>query len=229
MCSILAANRRRDLELVFFENRDRPKELFLGSDVREIEGVVGIYDFRAKSMACGYALRTGVAAGVANILGYIGKKSRGAILLAALEKGKSASDAARKIKEEVSSGEYSSARYVVCDPKLIVSIESFGTRVNSLENRRSHFVVTANHFRSLPFGTKHENSLLREQYMRTLGKDITEDRVLKLATRHRNPAICRHGRTLSSFAVFKKRDERARILYSLREPCKGYSEFVPES
>src|SRR5579885_3544774 len=76
MCSIIAANRQKEMELIFLENRDRPKELFIGNDVRKIGDVVGVYDFRAQGIACGYSLKTGVAGGVANILGYYGKKSR---------------------------------------------------------------------------------------------------------------------------------------------------------
>lgn len=225
MCSIVAANRQKDLDLVFFENRDRPKELFIGNDIRRIDDVVGIYDFRAKGMACGYSLRSGTAAGVTNILGYTGTKSRGVILLRALKEGRSAKDAARIIKNEVSTGDYGSARYVICDAKSIISIESFGTKIDSSDARRSKFLVTANHFHKLRIGKKHENSILREKYMKTLGKNITEESVLKLATRHRDPAICRHGRTLSSFIVFKHHSVQPRILYSLAEPCRGYSKY----
>ena len=228
MCSIVAANRQKELALIFFENRDRPKELFIGNDIRRIDSVVGIYDFRAKGMACGYSLRTGTAGGVANILGYTGKKSRGVILLKALKEGSSAKDAALIIKREVSSGDYSSARYVLCDEKSIVSLESFGTKVHSSEGYRSKFVVTTNHFHNLRAGSRLHNSILRERYLQTLGDNITEPGIMKLATRHRNPAICRPGRTLSSFIVFKKVDVAPRILYSLGEPCKGYREF-PET
>lgn len=69
---------------------------------------------------------------------------------------------------------------------------------------------------------------MREKYLEKLGSKITEESVLKLAARHRNPAICRHGRTLASFAVFKRRHESSpRILYPIEEPCKGYREFSP--
>ena len=226
MCSIVAANRQKELDLVFFENRDRPKELFIGNDIRRIGDVVGIYDFRAKGIACGYSFRSGTVGGVANILGYAGKKSRGVILLRALKEGRSAKDAARIIKREVSIGDYSSARYVLCDEKSIVSLESFGTKVHSSKDHRSRFVVTTNHFHNLREGKRFESSILREKYMKTLGKNITEQSILKLATRHRNPAICRHGRTLSSFIVFKRHGEEPRVLYSLLEPCKGYKEFL---
>jgi hypothetical protein len=226
LCSIVAANRQKELDLVFFENRDRPKELFIGNDIRRIDDVVGIYDFRAKGMACGYSLKSGTAGGVANILGYAGKKSRGAILLRALKEGKSAKDAARIIKREVSGGDYSSARYVLCDENSIVVLESFGTKVHSSEDHRNKFIVTTNHFHNLRAGKRFQNSILREKYMKSLGKNLNEQSILKLATKHRNPAICRHGRTLSSFIVFKSHGEvRSRILYSLGEPCKGYNEF----
>ena len=225
MCSIIAANRQKELDLVFLENRDRPKELFIGNDIRKIGDVVGIYDFRAKGIACGYSVVSGTAGGVANILGYSGKKSRGVLLLKALQEGQSASDAARIIKKEASGGEYSSATYVICDRKSIINIESFGTKVHSSQNKRKKFVVTTNHFHNLGEGKKPENSILREKYLERLGT-VTEESVLKLATRHRNPAICRHGRTLSSFAVFKNHaEQRLRILYSVQEPCKGYKEF----
>ena len=69
MCSIIAANHQDKFDLLFFENRDRPKELFIGNDIRRIGDVIGIYDFRAKGIACGYSEASGVAAGVANILG----------------------------------------------------------------------------------------------------------------------------------------------------------------
>jgi hypothetical protein len=228
MCSIVAANRQNELDLVFFENRDRPKELFIGNDIRKIDSVVGIYDFRAKGMACAYSLKSGTAAGVANILGYTGKKSRGVILLRALKEGRSAKDAARIIEREVASGDYSSGRYVTCDEKSIITLESFGKKVD-LSEARNKFVVTANHFHNLRQGKMLENSILREKYMKTLGEDISEQSILKLATRHRNPAICRHGRTLSSFIVFKRRGEAPKILYSLHEPCEGYRLFEAQS
>jgi hypothetical protein len=226
LCSIVAANRQKELDLVFFENRDRPKELFIGNDARRIDDVIGIYDFRAKGIACGYSLKSGTAGGVANILGYTGRKSRGAILLTALREGESARDTARIIKEEVSSGFYGSARYVLCDKESIVSLESFGKKVDYSENHSSKFVVTTNHFHKLRLGRRLENSILRERYLKTLGKNVTEEGIKKLATRHRNPAICRHGRTLASFIVFKRHKEAPRILYSLEEPCKGYKEFL---
>jgi hypothetical protein len=225
LCSIVAANRQKELDLLFFENRDRPKELFIGNDIRRIGNVIGIYDFRAKGVACGYSLKSGTAGGVANILGYSGEKSRGVILLKALKEATSAKGAAQIIRTEVSSGMYSSARYVLCDKKSIVSLESFGTKVHSSDNHGRRFVVTTNHFHNLRSGKRLENSVLREKYLKRLGDNITEQSILKLATRHRNPAICRHGRTLSSFIVFKKHDEGPRILYSLGEPCKGYKEF----
>ena len=226
MCSIIAANKQKELDLVFLENRDRPKELFIGNDIRRIGDVVGIYDFRAEGIACGYSLKSGTAAGVANILGYTGNKSRGVLLLRALQEGRSAEDAARIINSEASSGEYSSATYVLCDEKSIISIESFGTRIHVSRNSRKKFVVTTNHFHNLHGGRTPENSVLREKYLEKLGSKITEESLLKLATRHRNPSICRHGRTLASFAVFKKHRERSRILYSICEPCKGYKEFT---
>lgn len=226
LCSIIAANHQKELDLVFFENRDRPKELFIGNDIRQIDDVVGIYDFRAKGIACGYSFRSGTAGGVANILGYTGNKSRGVILLRALQEAKSAKDAGQIIKKEILRGDYSSARYILCDQKSIVSLENFGTKVHLSEDHRRKFVVTTNHFHNLRSGMRHENSVLRESYLKTVGRDITEQSILKLATRHRNPAICRHGRTLSSFIVFKNHvEEQARILYSLEEPCKGYKEF----
>lgn len=224
MCSIVAANRQGDLDLVFLENRDRPKELFTGNDIQKIDGVVGIYDYRSKGISSGYSLKSETAGGVANILGYSGPKSRGVILLHALQEGGSAKDTARIIMEEVSCGDYGSASYVACDRKNIINIESFGRKVHVSHNERKKFVVTTNHFRHLVEGTRLENSVLREKYLKNLGS-VTEESVLKLATRHRDPAICRHGRTLASFAVFKKHDESPRILYSTREPCKGYKEF----
>lgn len=224
MCSIIAANRQGGLDLAFLENRDRPKELFIGNDVRRIGDVVGVYDYRAKGIAAGYSMRSGTAGGVANILGYTGSKSRGVLLLNALQEGRSAKDVARIIKKEVNIGEHSSAIYVVCDRKSIINIESFGTKVHESQNRAKKFVVTTNHFHHLVGGMRLENSVLREKYLERLGS-ITEENVLKLATRHRNPAICRHGRTLASFAVFKRRDREPKILYSVQEPCKGYEEF----
>ena len=224
MCSIIAANRQGDLDLVFLENRDRPKELFIGNDIRRIGDVVGIYDLRAKGMATGYSLKSDTAGGVANILGYTGSKSRGVILLEALQKGRSAKDAARIIKREVSGGEYGSATYVICDRKSIINIESFGTKVHESQNGRKKFVVTTNHFHHFGEGMRLENSVLREKYLERLCS-VTEESVLKLATRHRNPAICRHGRTLASFVVFKRHNEKPRILYSVEVPCKGYKEF----
>lgn len=225
MCSIIAANGQNDLDLVFLENRDRPKELFIGNDVRKIGDVVGIYDLRARGIACGYSDRSGTAGGVANILGYVGKKSRGVLLLEALQEGGSAKDAAKIIKERVLSGDYSSATYVLCDKRSIISIESFGTKMHESKSPKNRFIVTTNHFHHLNDGEKQKNSVLREKYLKQLGKNINQDSVLKFATRHRNPAICRHGRTLASFAVFKDRKKDARIFYSVSEPCKGYQKF----
>jgi hypothetical protein len=228
MCSIIAANRQKEMELIFLENRDRPKELFIGNDVRKIGDVVGVYDFRAQGIACGYSLKAGVAGGVANILGYYGKKSRGVLLLNALQSGCSAKDVREIIEQEVSSGEFSSATYVICDKDSIFRIESFGKEVTSLaQGSAKKFVVTTNHFHRLKNGKKSKDSILREKYLKLLGNGrITKEKVLKLATRHRNPAICRHGKTLASFAVFKRKEEQgAQILYSIGEPCKGYSEF----
>lgn len=54
MCSIIAANKQKELDLVFLENGDRPKEPFRGNDIRRIGDVIGIYDFRARGIACGY-------------------------------------------------------------------------------------------------------------------------------------------------------------------------------
>ena len=230
MCSIIAANRQSDLDLAFLENRDRPKELFIGNDVRKIGDVVGVYDYRAKGIAAGYSIRSDTAGGVANVLGYSGSKSRGVLLLNALQEGRSARDVVRIIKKEVKNGEHSSAIYVICDRKSIINIESFGTKVYESQNReKKKLVVTTNHFHHLEGGMRLKNSVLREKYLNRLGS-VTEKNVLKLATRHRNPAICRHGRTLASFAVFKRpSDKKPRIFYSVQEPCKGYTEFKNSS
>ncbi len=224
MCSIIAANRQRELDLAFLENRDKPKELFVGNDIRKIGRVVVIYDYRANGIACGYSLDHGVAGGVANILGYAGAKSRGVLLLNALSNGKSAREAARIVTKEVRGGHYGSATYLMCDEKSIVSIESFGKKIHESGHGRK-LVITTNHFHDLKEGKRSENSVLREKYIQRLD-EISEQSILKLATRHKDPAICRHGRTLASFAVFKKRDESPKILYSITEPCKGYKEFV---
>ena len=225
MCSIIAAIGQKELDLAFLENRDKPKELFIGNDVRKVGDVIGVYDFRARGMACGYSVKSGTAGGVANILGYSGEKSRGVLILSSLQEGSSAEDAAKIIKEQVATGRYGSASYILCDPKSIITIESFGTRVHSSKNSgRKKIVVTTNHFHNLHAGKRPENSVLREKYLQELGT-MTEERILNLATRHRNPAICRHGRTLASFAVFKKYAEKPRILYSVAEPCRGYNEF----
>ena len=199
-------------------------ELFTGNDIRKLAEVVGIYDYRSRGIAAGYSLDSETAGGVANILGYSGPKSRGTILLHALQNGKSANDVAKIIKSEVAGGDYSSAIYVICDKKNIINIENFGRKVHVANNERKKFVVTTNHFRHLGEGARQENSVLREKYLKTLGS-VNEESVLKLATRHRNPAICRHGKTLSSFAVNKRKNDIPRILYSTREPCRGYKEF----
>lgn len=225
MCSIIAANQQPNLDLVFLDNRDKPKELFIGNDFRKVGNVVGIYDLRSKGIATGYSLKSGTCGGVANILGYNGRKSRGVILLEALQRGKSAIDVAKIIRSEVKSGEYSSATYVICDKKSIINIESFGRKVHESRNGRRKFVVITNHFRHLGEGARSKNSLLRGKYLERLGR-VTEESVLSLATRHRNPAICRHGRTLASFAVFKRHGEGERILYSTKQPCSGYKEFA---
>lgn len=143
MCSIIAANGQKELDLAFLENRDRPKETFIGNDIRKIGDAIGIYDLRARGMACGYSIESGTAGGVANILGYTGKKSRGVLLLKALQEGKSADDVADIIKTEVALGEYGSATYVLCDEESIINIESFGRMTHVSENRRRKFVVTA--------------------------------------------------------------------------------------
>ena len=151
------------------KNRDRPKELFIGNGVRKIGDVVGVYDYRAKGIATGYSLRSDTAGGVANILGYTGSKSRGVLLLNALQEGRSAKDVARIIKKEVKNGEHSSAIYVICDRKSIINIESFGTKVHESQNsERNKFVVTTNHFHHLEGGTKLENSVLREKHLEKL-------------------------------------------------------------
>ena len=147
-------------------------------------------------------------------------------MLHALNEARSAGDAAKIINEEVSSGEYGSATYVTCDEKSVIRIENFGTKTYLSDDRQRKLIVTTNHFHNLKEGKKTEDSTLRHKYLETLGKRITEEGLLKLATRHRNPAICRHGRTLSSFIILKRRNEEfPKILYSLEEPCKGYRVF----
>ena len=225
MCSIIAANKQREYDLVFLENRDKPKELYIGNDVRRIGDVIGVYDFRARGIATGYSIASETAGGVANILGYLGTKSRGVLLFEALREGISAKGVARFIESEASSGNYGSASYVICDKNSIFNIESFGQKIRAREFYRRKFFVATNHLHILDEGKKSKDSYLREQYLKRLGK-ISEESVLKFATNHRNPAICRHGRTLASYVVFKRHNDKSvKILYSIGEPCKGYKVF----
>ncbi len=225
MCSIIAANRQPGLDLAFLENRDKPRELFLGNDIRKIGNTVGIYDERAKGIACGFSMESGVAGGVANILGYTGNKSRGVLLLHALESGRTIDEVAQFIANEAQKGEYGSASYVLCSSKEIIRIESFGELIHSTRLKGRRLLVATNHLKMLRKGERHRNSVLREQYLKKIRK-ISVENVIALAKRHRNPSICRHGRTLASFAVFvDSKSKLPKILYSIGEPCKGFKEF----
>lgn len=225
MCSIIAANKQGELDLVFLENRDRPKEAFIGNSFRRIGNVLGIYDERARGIACGYSLDSSTAGGVANILGYKASKSRGVLLLQALSDGADAEGVTKFIVDRIKTGEYSAATYVVCDPQVILSIESFGKKFHVSRLKRKKFFVATNHLRVLKEGKRISNSILREQYLQKLRR-IDEQNVLKFATNHRSPRICRHGRTLASFGVFKEKGAlEPKILYSIGEPCKGYTEY----
>jgi len=218
MCTIITVLNQK--ETIFIHNRDRPIEGFYGHDLRIIDKkIVGIYDFRSKGIACGINLNTGIYGGVANVLGYIGKKSRGILLLNALSYGKELKDVIGFMIDEIKTGNYSSANYLIGNRERIFVIENFSDNYNIYEVRDK--VVITNHFKELKQGYINEEDIKRKKYVEEILNIEDEEAILKIPLIHKPIPICRHGKTLSSFIAILN-DKGYEIFYKLGYPCEGY-------
>lgn len=228
MCTLLALlHPNPHYRLLFLENRDRPVEGYQGGDFRILEPnhVAVVYDFRSQGIVCGYAAATGVYGGLTNVLGYVGRQSRGVLLKDVLTQSANLLAAIRHLASEAATGRYSPANYVLGDDHELYRIENYARDIHISRSRVRQ--VATNHFRYLPRGKRLVSSVERERFVTEFVVDQPNPSVTdlrRLAARHGDGgAICRHGHTLASamFAVATGK-QRVVVRYKIGHPCKGY-------
>lgn len=234
MCTSFAFINNDAKRVIFLHNRDKPKEGFLGHEFKVFRNgknqniVFSIFDFRSKGIPCGFEARNKIFGGVANIIGYEGKNSRGVLLLNVLLNSENLSHAINLMKEELLKATYSSASYILGDYEKIYLIENYAQEVFIKE--MGNFVSMTNHFEYLKKGISNEISLKRKIYLNNYfenKKEITIDDAIKIASLHEPVEICRHGITLSSMIV--EINDQIRLLYTLNYPHLGYNEIKIEN
>lgn len=222
--------------LLFLENRDHPGDLVLGDEMRLMEeGVVGHYDLRSDGLVCGYSLRTGVVAGLANIAGPKGSRSRGEAMRTLLTRSRTLSDARDLLVSLLGAGDFSPAVYVLGDAERTFRVENLGRRVVVVEDGPRAW--STNHLRVMeglePPGTRERASrvgALLERQVLTLS-----DLRAAASSHDAVGALCRHGGqgggwTLSSVLIGVPEEGPARFWFAPGAPCQQpFEEFVPTS
>lgn len=233
MCTLLLLRRPAPgWRLLFLENRDHPGDLVLGDEMRLMEeGVVGHYDVRSDGLVCGYSLRTGLVAGLANIPGPRGPRSRGEAMRTLLTRARSLDDGLALLTSRVSTGDYSPAVYVLGDADRTFRVESLGARVDVVEDGPRAW--STNHFREQqglePPGTRDRAGRVEELLRRPV---LTPEDLLAAASEHEGSgALCRHGGpgggwTLSSALVAVPETGPPRFWFAPGPPCeRPFREF----
>lgn len=222
--------------LLFLENRDHPGDLVLGDEMRLMEeGVVGHYDVRSNGLVCGYSPRSGVVAGLANIPGPKGPRSRGEAMRTLLTRGRTLSDALGILVSLVEGGDFSPAVYVLGDAERTFRVESLGRQVEVVEDGPRAW--STNHLRLMeglePPGTRERAARLAG----ILERPVVTPADLQAAAASHDPvgALCRHGGqgggwTLSSVVVGVPEEGPPRFWFAPGAPCqRPFQEFVPPS
>ena len=229
MCTIIAiSNPNPDYRVIFLENRDKPIEKFSGNQFRLLEEnmVASIFDTRSNGISCGYSIKTGLYAGVTNIHGYQGEKSRGILLKNVLTGKSSLEDALLFMQNELRSGLYSAGCYLLGMGENMFVLENFGSELEVYGCGPR--VVITNRLSRLRCPSQVEYSRRAEFVEEVFRKkrESSLDEVISIAGHHGNKdSVCRHKTTVASFIVAEPRDEVGpKILYSLGEPCHGYDD-----
>ncbi len=235
MCTIIGIIDPNPLtKIAFMSNRDKPSDKpYEGEDFRIIDDkIVGVYDYRSKGLASGFSLETKIYGAVANLLGYVTEYSRGVLLYKILQQASTLNEAIELIYNEIKTGKYSAAIYVLGDKNNLVKIENFKTYVNIKWFKKNIVVTNVLENSNLSYYT--ENSKERAEFaLRYLSEkhEITLDDLMNLARYHGGIAsICRHdinGQTLSSTIYALNKEGKLIVKYSKGNPCiTEYSQFI---
>jgi hypothetical protein len=234
MCTSFALLDKNEKKVLFLHNRDLPKEGFLGHEFKIFRNksngnlVFSIFDLRSKGIPCGFEANNRMYGGVANVIGYEGKNSRGVLLLNVLLNCEKLVNAVELMKEELKKGSYSSAKYILGNDQEIFLIENYAEEVFIKEI--NDYVTMTNHFEYIKKGLHNEVSLKRKKFVDSYiesKKNITLEDAIKIASTHEPVEICRHGVTLSS--IILEISEYVRLLYTLSYPHLGYNEIKIEN
>jgi len=231
MCTIICKyNYSGEYKALFLVNRDRPLEGFKGNDVRIITPghLLCIFDHRSQGIAAGFSLNSGLFGAVANVIGYVGIKSRGQALRDVLTKATNLDEAVELLAELLRTGTYSSARYLIATANQGYIVENFNQELNL--QRFDDEVVITNRFEHLSFGREQPEAADRERYVReqlSRGNLMIED-MMKIAKNHDSGhPVCRHNLTVASLLVAIQRSTNiAEEYYAVGHPCRGFQRFL---
>lgn len=235
MCTSFAyINEDSEPKVMFLHNRDLPKEGFKGHEIKVFYNkqnnnkVIGIYDYRSGGIPCGFEVKNKIYGGVANVSNYVGKKSRGILLLNILMKCNSLDDAISNFENELINGEYSSASYIIGNQDKVYIVENRASEVKIQDKKK--FAVLTNQFEFIKNEYVNIESVNRKifviEYLKSKNKVILQD-AFKIASTHEPVEICRHGVTLSSMIV--QISSNLDIFYTLNYPHLGFNRLNIES
>lgn len=226
VCTIVGViDPNSSVKVIFMANRDKPRDKpFTGEDLRIIDGkIIGVYDYRSGGIASGFSLESGIYGAVANIPGYITESSRGALLLKVLAYSSTLKETINILHDEVKSGKYSAAIYVLGDRNQLVKIENFKEKVSIKWSNKIMIATNSSEFFNI---SRARDSVERMNIVSDyLSKkhEYTLDDFLVLAKYHGGTAsICRHdseGQTLSSTIYVIDKNENLFVNYARGNPC----------
>lgn len=232
MCTLFAIiDPNFETKILFFENRDKPDELFRGDEMRVLQpnNVVSLFDRRSGGIVAGYSVETGVFGGVTNVPGYSAKGSRGIVLMEALTESANLHEALSFLRGKLSSGHYSSANYLLGSNKSVYKLESFGNKLHVSPPRKrglatNNFVFLTGE-KIIP-ASKARLNWLEENFIRK--RKLTLEDFLSIGSFHNEKvpeaAVCRHsherlGYTVSSFVFEITKEGKAHFYYTPGPPC----------
>jgi len=234
MCTIVGViDPNSSIKIIFMVNRDKPRDKpFTGEDLRIIdEKIVGVYDYRSGGIASGFSLESGIYGAVANIPGYVTENSRGVLLFKVLAYSSTLKETVNILYDEVKSGKYSAAIYVLGDRDQLVKIENFREKVNIKWSNKIMIVTNFPEFFNINYSNDSiERMNVVSDYL-SKKHEYTLNDFLTLAKYHGGTAsICRHdneGQTLSSTIYVIDKNENLLINYAKGNPCiVPYKQFM---
>ncbi|MCL5772885.1 MAG: hypothetical protein M1536_00700 [Firmicutes bacterium] len=232
MCTLIAIiDPNPDTKILFFENRDKPDELFQGDEMRVLQpnNVVALFDRRSGGIVAGYSAETGVFGGVTNVPGYPAKGSRGVVLMEVLTESANLHEAISFLRGKLPSGHYSSANYILGSNEAVYKLESFGKKLHVSSPRKRGFAT--NNFVSLTGekiipASRARFNWLEKHFIRK--RKLKLEDFLHLGSFHNekvpDAAVCRHsherlGYTVSSFVFEITKEGKANFYYAPGPPC----------